>query len=339
MDNWRCIIISYRQLLVIFIVISTLSFVGGCQNKKNEPFRVGILSGIKAFETVGEEFVQKMEELGYHAGKNIVYDFQKLNSNTEKETEAAEKFVADKVDLIVAFPSGTACTAQQVAGGFDIPIVFTWAAIDGTDLAQSIREPSRNITGVIYPPKSDFFVKRFEILNAMVPHAKRILMFHNPNYPTCVSTLGVLQKVAPSMGIELVVVPIRSREDFIAELNGGLTDANGGIDAIFPMPDPITLAPKAFEILSSYAAQNRIPLGGSAEFTLRLGALYCYAPSFSEAGHLAAPFADKILKGAQPSSLPLVTLEAQLHINLKRAEELGLTVPEGLLKQAVEIIR
>lgn len=321
------------------MALSLFSLLGGCQDKKPEPYRVGILSGVKAFEAVGEGFIQKMEALGYHEGENIVYDFQKINSDMDKERAAAKKFVADNVDLIVAFPSGPAGTAQKAAEGSDIPIVFTWAAIDGTDLAQGIRKPSRNITGVIYPPLSDFFLKRFEILNAMVPYAKRILLFHNNNYPTCVSTLAALKNVAPSMGVELVVVPINNREDVIAVLHGDRAGEIGNIDAIFPMPDPITLTPEVFEILSKYAAQKRIPMGGSAEFTMRMGALYCYAPDFAEAGYLAAPFADKILKGAQPSSLPLVTLEAQLHINLKRAEELGLNVPEGLLKQAVEIIR
>ena len=330
---------SHRNGLLCMVALSLLALLAACQDRKPEPYRVGILSGVKAFEAVGDGFIQKMEELGYHEGDNIVYHFQKINSDMEKEKAAAEKFVAENVDLIVAFPSGPAGTAQNAAKGSEIPVVFTWAAIDGTDLAQGIRKPNRNITGVIYPPQSDFFVKRFEILTAMVPHAKRILLFHNPSYPTCVSTLGVLKKVAPSMGVELVVLPIDSREDVLAVLDGDRPAAMVGIDAIFPMPDPITLAPEVFKRLSDYAAQNRIPLGGSAQYTVRMGALYCYAPDFLEAGSLAAPFVDKILKGAQPASLPLVTLEAQLRINLKRAQELGLTVPEGLLKQAVEIIR
>jgi len=60
---------------------------------------------------------------------------------------------------------------------------------------------------------------------------------------------------------------------------------------------------------------------------------------YFETGVLAAPLADKILKGTLANSIPLVTPEARLRLNLKQAEQLGLTVPESLLKQAVEVIR
>jgi putative ABC transport system substrate-binding protein len=330
---------SHRKLLQCIIVLGLLSLLGGCQDKKPKPYRVGILSGIKAFEPVGEGFIKKMDELGYHEGNNIVYDFQKIHSDMDKLRETAEKFVSDKVDLILAFPTGSAVTAKAAVEGVDIPVVFTWAVTEGNNLVQSIREPGGNITGVCYSAKSEFFIKRLEILMAMVPHAKRILLFHNLSYPASVSTLEALKKVAPSMGVELVVIPISSREDLTAVVNDDSTTKIGGIDAIFPMPEPITVDPEGFEILNKFAAENQIPLGGSAEFTVTLGALFSYAPRFSEAGALAAPLADKILRGTKPGSLPLVTLEAQLRINLKRAEELGLTVPEGLLKQAVEIIR
>jgi putative tryptophan/tyrosine transport system substrate-binding protein len=56
-------------------------------------------------------------------------------------------------------------------------------------------------------------------------------------------------------------------------------------------------------------------------------------------GELAAPLADKILKGAPAGTTPVVTPEQTLTINNKVAEQLGLTVPEGLLSMANEIIR
>jgi ABC-type uncharacterized transport system substrate-binding protein len=56
-------------------------------------------------------------------------------------------------------------------------------------------------------------------------------------------------------------------------------------------------------------------------------------------GELAAPLADKILKGTQAGTIPVVSSESVLQINLKVAQQIGITVPEGLMAQAYNIIR
>jgi putative tryptophan/tyrosine transport system substrate-binding protein len=82
-----------------------------------------------------------------------------------------------------------------------------------------------------------------------------------------------------------------------------------------------------------------VPIGGLIPWEVRQGALYTSGIDMREMGQLAAPLADKIFKGANAGTIPVVSPELHLHINYKRARELGLAVPEGLLLQADEIIR
>ncbi|MBI1877828.1 MAG: ABC transporter substrate-binding protein [Chloroflexi bacterium] len=327
------------RLILLFLLIAAVLILSGC-NVEAAPkvYRVGILSGIDFFATTVDGFKAKMTELGYVEGQNIVYDIQKTNFDPPTEERILKKFVADKVDLIFVFPTEASLAAKAATQGTNIPVLFAHAFVEGNTLVESVRQPGGNITGVRFPGP-DIAVKRLEILHELVPQAKRVWAAYQRDYPSVPPVLEVLRPAAASLGVTLVEVPATSAADIQADLQARAKSADIDIDAILFLPEPLTVAPDAFPVITKFAVEHKVPIAGPLISAEGSGIVFGNLSDSVEVGKLAAPLADKIFKGIPAGTIPVVSPESHLRINYKVAQELGLTVPEGLLSQADEIIR
>jgi len=327
--------VSTRALLRLGMLILLL---GGCNLSKPKVYRVGVLSGLNFVADVTDGFKAGMAELGYVEGENIVYDVQKTDFDMAAYQTILGKFVEDRVDLILTFPTEASMEAKAATQGTDIPVVFSFALIEGMGLVDSVREPGGNITGVRYPGP-DIAVKRFEILQEILPEAKRLWVPYQRDYPIVQPQLDVLYPVAAAAGVTLIEFPAANAAELEAELQSRAQQDDVGMDAIFFLVEPLTVTPENFVVIGRFAHEQGVPIGGAFMSVEGYESIFGVNVKSYDAGKQAAPLADKIFKGTPAGTIPVVSADLFVQINYKAALAMGLAVPESILAQADEIIR
>lgn len=301
-------------------------------------YKVGILNGLDFFGGTTDGFKQGMTKLGYIEGENIVYTVIKSPVPVGNE-KSIQKFVDEKVDLIVTFPTEASVEAKKVAKDSGIPVLFTNTSLDGVQLVDNVRKPGGNITGVQFPT-ADNAVQKFEILHELAPKAKTVWVGYLNGYPTIPEELRRLRPAAKNYGVTLIEFPASSMSDIKAEFDRRERSGAIGIDAILNIPEPLTAAPDVYKLMSDFAVKHNLAMGGFLNTSDADGAsLFGYTPDPVEVGMQASLLADKIFKGTPAGSIPVVSSENYLTLNYRKANKMGLTINEALLSRAKSIIR
>jgi putative ABC transport system substrate-binding protein len=327
-----------RSFRIFFAVMMAGFLLNGCGQHKSKVFRVGILCGLDGLITTVDGFKDKMTDLGYVEGKNITYDIHRTNFDPVAEEHILRRFVAEKVDMIFVFPSEVVARAKAVTHGTGIPVVFCYTNIEGTDLIKSVSEPGGNMTGVRFLGP-DLALKRFEILHALAPRAKRMWVPYSAKSQVVPPQLAVLRPAAEKAGVALVEVPADTAEELLSNLKRRKAAHDIGIDAVLTISEPLAKTPEVSLKIRKFAFDHKIPIGGAPNFADSYPTVFGVTTNFITVGRLSAQQAHKVLRGIPVGTIPVVSAESYFQIDYKAAQQLGLNVPEGLLRQADEIIR
>jgi putative ABC transport system substrate-binding protein len=131
----------------------------------------------------------------------------------------------------------------------------------------------------------------------------------------------------------LAPLEIRKAEDIAA----GFAELRAQAEALY-VPQDAFVVPYRTRIIT-LALGARLPTIFSTRDFVQAGALMSYGPNYPANFRRAAEYADKILRGAKPSDIPVEQpTKFDLVVNLTTAKVLGLTIPESFLLRADEVI-
>jgi putative tryptophan/tyrosine transport system substrate-binding protein len=235
---------------------------------------------------------------------------------------------------VIAAPGGLAAARAAKAATKAIAIVFeTGSDPVQAGLVASLRQPEANVTGVT-SLNVEVGPKRLELLHQLVPAAKAVGVLINPNNPNSVAVLKELEPVAPKLGLELHIVEASKDADF-EPVFARLRERTAG--ALLVSPDPFYNSRS--ERLGTLTLQHAMPAAFHSRDFIVSGGLIAYGGSVAESHRQAGIYTARILKGDQPSNLPVQQVtKVELVINLKTAKAIGIDIPPTLLALADEVI-
>jgi putative ABC transport system substrate-binding protein len=156
----------------------------------------------------------------------------------------------------------------------------------------------------------------------------------NIDHPGESSERRVSESAARDLGIAPVYVPFNT----VTELDDGLRGVqNSRAGAVVVFPEGVTLAHRSK--ISAFAIAQRLPaMFGWSEY-VDVGGLMSYGANIRESYVHLARYADRLLRGAKPSDLPIVQpTRFELVVNLHTAKLLGITVPPSVAMRAARLI-
>jgi putative ABC transport system substrate-binding protein len=299
--------------------------------------RIGVLTGFAESDREGQAFVaafrEGLQKLGWVEGRNIRIDYRWAALDMELMQRFAKELVALQPDLILT--QSTPAAAAMLQQTHTIPIVFAIVADPiGSGFVASFPQPGGNITGFV-TMEPTMAGKWLELLKEIAPRVARVAMLFNPaTAPYAEYWLNPFKAAAASFAVQAIVAPVHDKSELESLVVAQAREPNGGL---IVMPDTFTTGHRSE--ITSLAARYRLPAVYPYRVFAEFGGLLSYGDDLTDNFRRAASYADRILKGAKPSELPVqAPVKFELVINLKTAKALGLDVPAQLQQRADEVI-
>ena len=278
-----------------------------------------------------EGFLEGLAENGFVEGKNLTVLEENAQADPGLAAQISTNFAGQNVDLICAIATPSAQSAYSVGRKSDIPVIYT-AVTDpvAAELANADGTPVGEVTGTSDKLPVE---QQLEMIRAILPDAKKIGIMYTTSEVNSASTLAEYKEKAADYGFEIVESGVSSTADIPLAADSLLEQ----VDCLNNLTDNTVVA--SLPLILSKANAKNIPVFGSEIEQVKIGCLAAMGLDYVDLGKQTGRMAAEVLKGEKKASeLNFEVIEAAaFYGNTKVAEDLGITFPEDLQKNAKEL--
>jgi putative tryptophan/tyrosine transport system substrate-binding protein len=292
--------------------------------------RIGILLYAKQEQANISPMLRELEALGYVDGKTIAVEYRGAEGKFERLPLAADELVRLNPDLIFSFGGELAPILKKATATIPIVVVVSSDPVE-SGLVASLGRPGGNITGVTWV-HDQLAGKSIELLKDTVPSVSRVAVLWNPDHTD--PEFRETQRASRALNVQLQSLEVRDSGDYEGAFQAAERER---AEALIVLSARLMFLNR--RRIGDFAARNRLIMVGVPSWLMEIGGLLSYGPNVPELTRRSAAYVDKILKGAKPADLPMQQPTAfELTVNLKRAKELGITVPPTVIARADKVI-
>jgi len=322
-----------------------ITFLGGAAawpvaaraQRQDRTRRVGVLMALAQTDPEAQvrahAFEAGLRELGWVDGRNLRLEYRWVPDASRLHAQATE-LVGLAPDLIFAPTTPVVAGLLPVSG--TLPIVFVYVTDPvGSGFVSNLARPGGHVTGFT---SFEFSIgsKWLETLKQIAPAVRRVAVVFNPDTAPFAPLFWqpVVDAGARSFAVAPMQMPVRDGRELAGEIEAFAREPDGGL---MVLPDVSTANNR--DLIIALAARHRLPAVYPFRYFAASGGLLSYGSDMADVFRRAAPYVDRILKGAKPGDLPVqAPSKYELVINLKTARALGLDVPPLMLARADEVI-
>ena len=284
----------------------------------NKTAKVGVLQFVShpSLDLIYQGIQDGLAEEGYKGDQSKVATMSK-------------QLVANGNDVVVGIATPA---AQGLASATkDLPVIMA-AVTDpiGANLVTDLEKPGGNITGVSDHNPAE---QQVELIKALTPDVKTIGALYSSSEDNSKSQVEEFKTYAEKAGLKVETFAVPSTNEIASTVNV----MTGKVDAIW-VPIDNTIA-SAFSTVVSSNQTAKKPIYPSATAMVEAGGLASVVVDQHDLGVATGKMIAKVLKGEKPADTPVnVFSTGKSVINKKLAQELGITIPESVLKEAGQVI-
>jgi putative tryptophan/tyrosine transport system substrate-binding protein len=320
-----------KKTAIFILAITLILVMSGCAGQGGSDTKsIGIIQYVEhvALDSAREGFIDALEDNGYVDGENITIDVQNAQADQSNLSTISDRFVSNKVDLVLAIATPA---AQSIAGKTtDIPILGTAITdYEAAKLVASNEAPGGNVSGTtdMNPIK-----EQIDLLVKLVPDAKTVGVIYTSSEDNSIVQAAIAKEAIEALGLTYTEVTVTNSNE-VQQATQNIVEK---CDAIY-LPTDNVLA-SSMPIVHGVTIESGTPVICGESGMVEGGGFATLGINYYDLGYKTGLMAIPVLEGeAEPATMPIESADGfDFAINGAVANELGIEIPEDLAEYVIE---